>query len=204
MTALAQFRRDTDYIEANLSLVAPFVDERLRVKTMNVTVENLTKAFGATPALHGVSLEVGAGEIVSLIGSNGAGKTTLMRVISGILPMTGGRILFAGEAIDRLPAHMRVVRGIAQVPEARQVFSPLSVDDNLLLGGFRRRAAHGACTGFYSTVGFVAFDDSGQVIEAIEALYRPEMYEYQIGLVREGGLWDVTLEPKNGDLGVAL
>ncbi len=104
-------------------------------------VENIVCRYGRIEVLHGVSLEVGAGEIVSLIGSNGAGKTTLMRVISGILPMTGGRILFAGEAIDRLPAHMRVVRGIAQVPEARQVFSPLSVDDNLLLGGFRRRAA---------------------------------------------------------------
>ena len=104
-------------------------------------VENVVCRYGRIEVLHGVSLEVGAGEIVSLIGSNGAGKTTLMRVVSGILPMTGGRIVFDEEEIDRLPAHMRVVRGIAQVPEARQVFSPLSVDDNLLLGGFRRRAA---------------------------------------------------------------
>lgn len=104
-------------------------------------VENVVCRYGRIEVLHGVSLEVGAGEIVSLIGSNGAGKTTLMRVISGILPMNGGRIVFDEEEIDRLPAHMRVVRGIAQVPEARQVFSPLSVDDNLLLGGFRRRTA---------------------------------------------------------------
>ena len=104
-------------------------------------VENVVSRYGRIEVLHGVSLEVGAGEIVSLIGSNGAGKTTLMRVISGILPMTSGRILFDDEEIDRLPAHMRVVRGIAQVPEARQVFAPLSVDDNLLLGGFRRNAA---------------------------------------------------------------
>ncbi|MDI1342699.1 MAG: ABC transporter ATP-binding protein [Pseudolabrys sp.] len=104
-------------------------------------IENVVCRYGRIEVLHGVSLEVGAGEIVSLIGSNGAGKTTLMRVISGILPMTGGRILFDDEDIGRLPAHVRVVRGIAQVPEARQVFSPLSVDDNLRLGGFRRRAA---------------------------------------------------------------
>ena len=104
-------------------------------------VENVICRYGRIEVLHGVSLQVGAGEIVSLIGSNGAGKTTLMRVISGILPMTGGRILFDDEEIGRLPAHIRVVRGIAQVPEARQVFAPLSVDDNLLLGGFRRRAA---------------------------------------------------------------
>ena len=104
-------------------------------------VENVVCRYGRIEVLHGVSLEVGVGEIVSLIGSNGAGKTTLMRVISGILPMIGGRVVFDEEEIDRLPAHMRVVRGIAQVPEARQVFSPLSVDDNLLLGGFRRRTA---------------------------------------------------------------
>ena len=104
-------------------------------------VDNVVCRYGRIEVLHGVSLEVGAGEIVSLIGSNGAGKTTLMRVISGILPMTGGRILFDDEDIGRLPAHVRVVRGIAQVPEARQVFAPLSVDDNLRLGGFRRRAA---------------------------------------------------------------
>jgi branched-chain amino acid transport system ATP-binding protein len=104
-------------------------------------IDNVICRYGRIEVLHGVSLEVGAGEIVSLIGSNGAGKTTLMRVISGILPMTGGRILFEDEDIGRLPAHVRVVRGIAQVPEARQVFAPLSVDDNLLLGGFRRRAA---------------------------------------------------------------
>ena len=103
-------------------------------------IEGVVSRYGRIEVLHGVSLEVGAGEIVSLIGSNGAGKTTLMRVISGILPMTSGRILFDGQEIDRLPAHLRLARGIAQVPEARQVFGPLSVDDNLRLGAFRRHA----------------------------------------------------------------
>ncbi len=104
-------------------------------------VEDITCRYGRIEVLHGVSLQVAHGEIVTLIGSNGAGKTTLMRVISGILPQTKGRITFDGAAIDRLPAHVRVVRGIAQVPEARQVFAPLSIADNLRLGAFRRRAA---------------------------------------------------------------
>ena len=104
-------------------------------------VENITSRYGRIEALHGVSLDVADGEIVTLIGSNGAGKTTLMRVISGILPKACGRILFEGEEIDRLSAHERVARGIAQVPEGRQVFAPLSVADNLRLGAFRRAAA---------------------------------------------------------------
>nr|WP_284701324.1 ABC transporter ATP-binding protein [Rhodoplanes tepidamans] len=88
--------------------------------------------------MHGVSLDVSAGEIVALVGSNGAGKTTLLRTLSGVQPATGGRILFDGEDIGRLPPHARVVRGIVQSPEGRQVFGPLSVEDNLRLGAFRR------------------------------------------------------------------
>ena len=106
-----------------------------------LSVSDITCRYGRIEVLHGVSLEVERGEIVTLIGSNGAGKTTLMRVISGILPPVKGRITFDGEALDRLPAHRRVARGIAQVPEARQVFAPLSVEDNLRLGAFRRHAA---------------------------------------------------------------
>jgi branched-chain amino acid transport system ATP-binding protein len=104
-------------------------------------VEDVTCRYGRIEVLHGVSLQVAAGEIVTLIGSNGAGKTTLMRVISGILPKASGRILFEDQEIDRWPAHSRVARGIAQVPEGRQVFAPLSVEDNLRLGAFRRRSA---------------------------------------------------------------
>lgn len=104
-------------------------------------VEGVTCRYGRIEVLHGVSLHVASGEIVTLVGSNGAGKTTLMRVISGILPQASGHIEFDGVPIDRLPAHLRVARGIAQVPEARQVFAPLSIDDNLRLGAFRRNAA---------------------------------------------------------------
>jgi branched-chain amino acid transport system ATP-binding protein len=102
-------------------------------------VENLTSRYGRVEALHGVSFDVAAGEIVTLIGSNGAGKTTLMRAISGVQPIVTGRIAFDGAEIQSAPSHVRVARGIAQVPEGRQIFFPLSVEDNLALGAFRRR-----------------------------------------------------------------
>jgi branched-chain amino acid transport system ATP-binding protein len=103
-----------------------------------LTVDGLASAYGRIEVLHGISLEVAAGETVALVGANGAGKTTLLRALSGVQPVTRGRIVFEGEAIERLPAHRRVARGIAQSPEGRQVFGPLSVLDNLRLGAFRR------------------------------------------------------------------
>jgi branched-chain amino acid transport system ATP-binding protein len=106
-----------------------------------LSVENVTSSYGRIQALHGVSLEVAAGEIVTLVGANGAGKTTLIRAISGVQPISGGRIMFENRAIDRVPAHARVVLGIAQVPEGRQLFAPLSVEDNLKLGAWSRRDA---------------------------------------------------------------
>src|SRR5215468_8087944 len=102
-------------------------------------VARVLSRYGRIPALTGVSLNVAKGEIVALVGANGAGKTTLMRAISGVQPIFGGRILFDGQPIERLSPHVRVARGIAQVPEGRQVFAPLSVEDNLRLGAFRRR-----------------------------------------------------------------
>lgn len=106
-----------------------------------LSIENVTSAYGRIEVLHGVTLHVDAGEIVSLIGANGAGKTTLMHAISGVQPITGGTIRFEGELIDQRPAHMRVTLGISQVPEGRQVFEPLSVKDNLRLGAWSRRDA---------------------------------------------------------------
>jgi branched-chain amino acid transport system ATP-binding protein len=103
-----------------------------------LSVENLTSRYGRIEVLHGVSLEVAEGEIVTLVGSNGAGKTTLLRAISGIQPAASGTIRFAGQPIDRLKPHRRVMRGIVQVPEGRQVFAPLTVDDNLRLGAVTR------------------------------------------------------------------
>jgi branched-chain amino acid transport system ATP-binding protein len=105
-----------------------------------LSVEKLTSAYGRIEVLHGVSLEVRAGEIVTLIGANGAGKTTLLRAISGVQPITAGSILFDGQSIEKLPSHSRVAQGITQVPEGRQLFTPLSVEDNLRLGAWSRRA----------------------------------------------------------------
>ncbi len=104
-----------------------------------LAVEGLHSAYGRIEVLHGVSLNVAQGEIVALVGANGAGKTTLLRAISGVQPIKSGRVLFAGEAIERQPAHIRVAKGLAHAPEARQVFAPLSVDDNLRLGAYRRK-----------------------------------------------------------------
>jgi len=106
-----------------------------------LSIENVRSAYGRIEVLHGVTLHVDAGEIVTLIGANGAGKTTLMHAISGVQPITDGAIRFAGERIEKRPAHERVAFGISQVPEGRQVFAPLSVMDNLKLGAWSCRDA---------------------------------------------------------------
>ncbi len=84
---------------------------------------------------------VRAGELVTLVGGNGAGKTTLLRVLSGLLPASAGTIVFRGQDITRLAPERRVRRGISQVPEGRQVLAPLTVEDNLVLGGYTRPRA---------------------------------------------------------------
>jgi len=101
-------------------------------------ISALESRYGRIQALHGVSIRVGQGELVALVGANGAGKTTLLRTISGVQPASGGKVMFEGADITRLPASERVRRGIVQVPEGRQVFGPLAVEDNLLLGGYTR------------------------------------------------------------------
>src|SRR5258707_7091445 len=106
-----------------------------------LAIENLRSGYGRIEALHGVSLEVTKGEIVALVGANGAGKTTLLRAISGVQPIFDGRLLFEGRPIERLAPHARVALGIAQVPEGRQVFAPLSVEDNLRLGAWTQAAS---------------------------------------------------------------
>lgn len=106
-----------------------------------LSIRDLSSAYGRVKALSGVSLEVRQGELVTLVGSNGAGKTTLLRCISGVQPLAGGSIHFAGEDITRTRAPARVARGIAQSPEGRMVFPELTVDDNLELGGYLRDRA---------------------------------------------------------------
>ena len=103
-----------------------------------LSIENVKSAYGRIEVLHGVSLRVEPGEIVTLIGANGAGKTTLLHAISGVQPLTAGTIRFEGKPIEQVPAHMRVPLGISQVPEGRQLFEPLSVKDNLRLGAWSR------------------------------------------------------------------
>ena len=101
-------------------------------------VEGLTSHYGAIQALHGVDLEVHQGQLVALVGANGAGKTTLLRTLSGVQAASGGRILLRGEDISRMSPNRRVQGGICQVPEGRQVFGPMTVEDNLRLGAYTR------------------------------------------------------------------
>jgi branched-chain amino acid transport system ATP-binding protein len=99
-----------------------------------LTLEGVDAFYGDLQALHGVSLEVRAGELMALVGANAAGKTTTLRVISGTLPARGGRVLFEGHDLASMPAHLRVAQGIVQVPEGRRLFPFMTVHENLLLG----------------------------------------------------------------------
>ena len=103
-------------------------------------IEGLRVSYGDMLALDDVALEVGAEETVTVLGANAAGKTTLLRALSGLVPTQEGSIVFDGEAIDGLPPHDRVERGLVQVPEGRMVFPFLNVEDNLRLGAYGKRA----------------------------------------------------------------
>ena len=103
-------------------------------------IDGLHSGYGRIEVLHGVTLNVARGEIVTLIGANGAGKTTLMQAVAGVQP-SAGTIRFEGKDIARVPAHLRVGRGISLVPEGRQLFAPLSARDNLRLGTWSRSGA---------------------------------------------------------------
>jgi len=99
-------------------------------------VENLSSRYGRIEVLHGVDLEVHSGEVVSVVGANGAGKTTLMKCLSGVHGVSDGKVHFRGEDISSLPAHRRTGLGLAQAPEGRQIFTNLSVEENLRLGAY--------------------------------------------------------------------
>ena len=105
-----------------------------------LTLEGVDAFYGDLQALHGVSLEVRAGELMALVGANAAGKTTTLRVISGTLPARGGRVLFDGQDLAAMPAHLRVAQGIVQVPEGRRLFPFMTVHENLLLGAHAAQA----------------------------------------------------------------
>ena len=106
-------------------------------------VAGLHVAYGAVSALRGVSLRVGQGEIVTVIGANGAGKSTLMRTISGMVRSRAGTVTLDGEAVLGLPSSKMVTRGLVMVPEGRHVFGDMSVADNLDLGAYYRRDGAG-------------------------------------------------------------
>jgi branched-chain amino acid transport system ATP-binding protein len=99
-----------------------------------LTVENLTARHGLLEAVRGLSFSVSKGETLALVGANGAGKTTLMRTLAGAHPAHGGKLLLNGEDVTALPAHQRVRRGIALVPEGRRMFASMTVTENLKLG----------------------------------------------------------------------
>lgn len=101
-----------------------------------LSVENLEVRYGAAIALRGASLTVRRGQLVAVIGNNGAGKTSLMRGLIGLVRPSGGRVLFKGEEVTRLPAYAKVARGLAMVPEGRLIFPDQTVEDNLILGAY--------------------------------------------------------------------
>ena len=117
-----------------------------------LSVEHLAAGYGAVQVLWDVSLSVPRGQIVTMIGSNGAGKTTTLNAVIGVLKSKSGRIIFKGEDITALPPHERVKRHISLVPEGRQLWPRMTVEDNLLMGAYPpnlRRNAHKNLTRVY-------------------------------------------------------
>ena len=104
-------------------------------------VESLDVAYGEIQALRGVALQVGRGEIVTILGNNGAGKTTTLKTISGLLRPTAGTITLEDEPLVDVPAHAIVARGVAHVPEGRRIFNRLTVRENLTMGAYLRSDA---------------------------------------------------------------
>ncbi|MCB5363271.1 ABC transporter ATP-binding protein [Pusillimonas sp. CC-YST705] len=102
-------------------------------------ISNLHSGYGSMTILHGVSLNVAPGEVVCLLGANGAGKSTLLRTISGLLPMKSGRIHFNGQSLEKHSTEKIVRMGLAHVPEGREIFGGLTVDQNLRLGAYSGR-----------------------------------------------------------------
>ncbi len=106
---------------------------------MLLTLEDVRVHYGKVEALKGLSLEVGEGEIVALIGANGAGKTTTLKTISGVRPVTSGSVRFEGRDLLGVPAHKRVQLGISQAPEGRRIFPGMTVLENLEMGAYGRK-----------------------------------------------------------------
>src|SRR5688500_12778114 len=106
---------------------------------MLLEIEDIYVHYGKIEALKGVSLQVDEGEIVTLIGANGAGKSTTLKTISGLRPLTSGRVSFDGKDISKVPGHKRVLLGIGQSPEGRGIFPGMTVEENLHMGAYARK-----------------------------------------------------------------
>lgn len=106
---------------------------------MLLEIKGLSVYYGVIQALKGIDFSVDRGEIVALIGANGAGKTTTLHTISGMIEPKAGEINFEGKDISKVPGHLRVNMGIAQVPEGRRVFADMTVEENLKMGAYTRR-----------------------------------------------------------------
>ncbi len=105
-----------------------------------LAIKNLRVQYGAFSALQGVTLNIPDGQVVSIVGANGAGKTTLINTISGLLRPVSGEVLFEGQDLTRLEPHAIAARGVAQVPEGRKLFPDMTVYENMLVGGYAKRA----------------------------------------------------------------
>ncbi len=138
-------------------------------------IDQLKVNYGGVQALKGVSLQVGHGELVTIIGSNGAGKTSLLKAISGLIVPSSGKIEILEKNISHVSAHKRVELGIAHCPEGRKVFAQMSVADNLLMGAFVRRKSN----------------TRAQILESIDEVYaifpRLKEREHQIAGTLSGG-----------------
>ncbi|WP_250522889.1 ATP-binding cassette domain-containing protein, partial [Caballeronia sp. NCF2] len=106
-------------------------------------VKGLQVNYGGIQAVKGVDLEVGQGELVTLIGANGAGKTTTMKAITGLKPYSGGDIEYMGQSIKGMPTHELLKRGLAMVPEGRGIFARMSILENMQMGAYLRNDSDG-------------------------------------------------------------
>ncbi len=123
----------------NKSATAQIVKEEAAPAIL--AIDDLQVAIGAQEILRGISLKAATGQVTTILGANGAGKTTLLRTISGIYRTKGGSILFDGEALEQRQSHEIVALGLAQAPEGRQIFGPMSIAENLTLGAGKVRGA---------------------------------------------------------------
>ncbi|HUC63127.1 MAG TPA: ABC transporter ATP-binding protein [Alphaproteobacteria bacterium] len=117
-------------------------------------VDSLEAGYGEVQVLWGISLAAQEGALTTIIGANGAGKTTTLRAVVGSVKPRGGRVLFEGEDVTRLPAHAKAARGLVLVPEGRQLFSAMTVEENLQMGAFTRRAGRVAAKRLEQVYGY--------------------------------------------------